>query len=410
MKGKLRRQIQGEVSLKATGTQTSRFAALLLKKGILCRDMRYEKGALFFTIPFREKKQTESCAEKSGTYLEVCCQSGLQAWWKRYRNRWGFLIALVLSLSMVTIFSQFIWTIRIEGINHITQTEMLTRLEAHGIREGIWRWGVNTESIREEMLLAYPDLSWLSLTMEGSCLCVRTAETTAGPQMQTRTQPSDLVAAQTCVIYSIITEKGTPQVKQGDVVQEGDPLIRGRITLVSDDGTETYQYIEAKGEIYGKCQYELQEEIPYTYRKKIYEKKRSGWIIYWGDHRFSIKNPFRSWENYDTIGMEIGSGVGKLIRALPGIPYVAIEKAEYYPYTEETAEYTEEEAEQLLKERLELRKEQLLQERQGVLLQEDYRLEEIEGGRRAVLVLTVMEDIGKSVPLTKDETEESRIE
>ena len=65
--------------------------------------------------------------------------------------------------------------------------------------------------------------------------------------------------------------------------------------------------------------------------------------------------------------------------------------------------------EQLLKERLELRKVQLLAECRGVLLEEEYRSEETEQGRRGVLVLSVMEEIGREVPPAEN-TEERDLE
>lgn len=406
MKGKIRRWISGEVQLKAAGTQTARFAALLLKKGVFYRDLRMERGVLFLTIPVRDAKKTAAAAEKSGTRLETVRQTGLPAWKRRLHNRWVFLGAMTLSLVLMVLLSQRLWTIRIEGTRDLTLTEVLGRLEEHGIREGMWRWELDTEDKREELLLAYPDLSWLSLTMEGTCLRVRLAEATAGPGIQSRTQPADLVAAKTCIIYSIVTEKGTPAVQQGDVVQEGEPLIRGQVILTADDGTQTRTYVEARGEVYGKCFYELTEEIESAHREKTFGKSFRGLTLYWGNRRLSLRNPFRKEKTYDMEEMEIWAGLTGFLEGMPGLPHLSLQKAVYYPYAEQEAFYSAEEMGELLREKLERRKSEILEEKNGVLLAEELRLEETEEGCRGVLTLTVMEDVCKPVPAAREEEQQ----
>ena len=404
MKGRIRRMLQGEQRWCVTGTQTARFLSLLLKKGVLYRDLEAERGRLHLTTAYRDRAVFLACAEKTGTGIQAEGESGLPLWRKKYRNRWAFLAAMVLSFGLLYASAQRIWSIRIEGTVQLTETEMRARLEEHGITEGMRRRTLKSEELRERLLLDYPDLSWLSLTVDGTCLIVRTAEVTVGPGLREREDCFDLAAAKTCIVYSIVTERGTPLVRRGDVVQEGDRLILGRVTLQADDGTETYQYGEARGCIYGKCRYELSEAQPAEYMKKIYGKNGRGWRICWGKNAFSIKNPFRSWEKYDTI-----SGLTKWLNALSGGPRIWLEKQVYCPYEEQPETYTEEEMEQLLKERLELRKVQLLAECRGVLLEEEYRSEETEQGRRGVLVLSVMEEIGREVPPAEN-TEERDLE
>jgi similar to stage IV sporulation protein len=404
---RFKRFILGELRVQATGSRTSRLMALLVRKALPLRMIRAEEGRLSFTILRRDLRQAEYCAEKTGNVLLQASEYGLPAWAKRYRNRWGFGIACLLCFAAMGLASQVLWDIRIEGLTTISRTEFLSRLEQYGVRKGMWQWDLSTEDVSRAVLLAYPDLSRLSLTIEGNCLWVRTAESIPESEPVYSSEPMDIVAAKTCILYSIVTEKGTPQAKKGDVVQQGDLLIRGEVTLTLEDESEIVRTTGAKGVVYGQCDYTLTEEIEYMYETKVYETKRRGWVIYWKEKTFSVKNPFRSWETYDTIEENIFDIVESCFSTVSWLPYLSVRRAEFNPYTVESARYTDEEIDTRLRERLEVRKEELIRTTQGVLLAETYRIEETDDGRRAVLTVTMMEEIGQTVPLRNDEAEEN---
>ena len=130
----------------------------------------------------------------------------------------------------------------------------------------MWKWSLNCYQVKEKMLKKYSDLGWLSLTIRGSTLAVRMSEAVETPDIVQKGEPKDRVSDRTCIIYSIVTRSGVPKVKKGDVVQEGDLLIAGTQEIVGDDGSVTaYDYVEADGDVLGKCQYELESSVAVSY-------------------------------------------------------------------------------------------------------------------------------------------------
>ncbi len=385
MKGK--EFMRSSVRIKAQGTQLSRFLALLLARNILYQNAEYQGDSLFLDLPAKQYRQAVSCAKKAGVRIRIDTRKGAAFFFFRHRRRKWLLLLILPLLIAIAIIPRFIWSIEIEGLQKISQVEMLRRLEEEGVHEGMRKSEMDNIAVREAILLKYPDLSWLSISVEGTVLKVAAAESVPAPAMIDRTSPCDLIADQRCVIYSIITEGGTPQVKQGDVVQEGDVLICGEVVLKDDDGNETVQEAHAAGMVFGKRDWCAEEEMEYAYEQQIWEEKSyQGILLRFGELAWEIKNPFRHAEQEvktesTVLRLPVGSGF-------------SISRVEHDPYTLAAAEYTKEELEIKLRERLEKKKAEFLQDGKSVILQENLYYEETPGGLKGILELTVMEQIG----------------
>ena len=75
------------------------------------------------------------------------------------------------------------------------------------------------------MKINFKNISWVNVSLKGSRIHIKMSE---GKEKSVNTldaAPCDIVSSQDCQIASIITTKGTPQVKAKDVVLSGDVLI-----------------------------------------------------------------------------------------------------------------------------------------------------------------------------------------
>lgn len=400
---KVKECIQGKVVVKVQGTQLSRFLSLLLARKILYQNAGYQGDSLFLEIPAASYRVAVSCAKKAGVRIRIAGRRGLPFLCFRHRRRkWTLLFALPL-LAALCLLPQFVWTIELEGLESISQMEMLQRLEKVGLRRGMWKSDVDVLAARNELLLAYSDLSWLSLSVDGTVLKVAAAEAVPAPEMVDRASPCDIVADQTCVVYSIVTESGTPAVQAGDVVKAGDVLIQGQVTLKDDDGSETAVAARAAGEIYGKRVWEAEAEIEKVYEQAVWnEKDYHGLLLRFGEKKLELRNPFVKWER--------AAQTEETVLRLPFWPEVCLSYLTYAPYETREAEYSREEMEQRLSERLEKQKAAFLADGGRVVLGEEVRFEETASGLKGVLELTVMEQIGKAENLDlTNQAEDSNI-
>ena len=386
---RLGKKIKGTICVRVSGTQTGRFLSVLAARGILYENVIYRESNILLDMPAGRFREAVICAKKTGVRLRILSKRGLPFWlFRQRRKKWTALLVLPM-IVLVFIFPCFIWTIEIEGLKSITQFEMLNRLEKMGVKEGIWKKEISLEEAENYLLLNYNDLSFLSLSLEGTTLKVLAEESIKPPKMRERTEPCDLVAKETCIIYSIVTEKGTPVIQAGDVVQKGDLLIRGEVIQKDDDGSEKGIEVCASGEIYGKVIWQKKAKIEEGYIKKVFsQKSKAGFYIKTGDNYSEIRWPFGKCENEVSIREEIW-------RAPLG--NVTIGRLTFEGYECEESKYTEKEMEEKLREQLEKELDEEIKTGDKIILNKNFKIIKEKEGMNAILEAELMENIGVTV-------------
>ncbi len=397
---KIKNKLQGWVRVRVKGTQIGRFLSVLMARGILYENAEYEEDSLFLEMPSKHFREAVACAKKTGVRLRIVSKRGLPFLFFRHRRRKWTIVFVLPMVAMLFLLPRFVWSIEVDGLEAISQVEMMGRLELMGISKGVRQSELDLEQIKNQMLLTYEDLSFVSLTLDGTTLKVIAEETVAAPEFIERSEPCDMVAKRTCVIYSAVTESGTPIVRSGDVVQAGDVMIRGEMILKDDAGNETIVPVHAAGVIYGKMMWRAEAEIERKYTKQIFsEKMESGIRIWMGDRDIVLRWPFSESENEVVLEEELWR--------LPLGDFLSFHKLTYGAYECEEAEYTREEMEERLKERLDRQLAEEIEHGEQLVLEQQYRIEETEKGMKAVLEAEIMESIGETVPRNIGEMEEA---
>lgn len=146
-----------------------------------------------------------------------------------------FVSSCILSILLVYLLSQILWSIEVEGNRYYSQEAILEYLDENHVYPGMFYKNIDYRSIEELLRLAYKDISWVSLERKGTRLFVNLRESSATSMVKDiLSEPAHLVASRNGIIESIITRRGTPMVKAGDTVRKGDILISGILTVVGD--------------------------------------------------------------------------------------------------------------------------------------------------------------------------------
>ncbi len=396
---KINEKVKGRVRVRVKGTQHGRFLSVLMARGILYENAAFEEGILYLDIPARHFREAVSCGKKTGVRLRIVSKRGLPFLFFRHRRRkWTvlFVLPMVIAIFMLP---RFVWTIEVEGPERISQVEMLNRLEQLGVEKGMPQSELDLDQIKNHLLMSYGDLSFVSLTLEGTTLKVLVEETVTAPEMIERNQPCDVVAKETCIIYSVVTESGTPMVKAGDVVQAGDVLLQGEVMLKDDAGNETSVPVHASGEIYGKILWRSEEEIEKQYTEQIFSGKiKKGLRIWLGKRNIELRWPFTQEEKEGIIEEELWR--------LPLADFLSFHSLSYESYESRKAEYTQEEMEGRLRASLGRQLEDELERGERILLEQKWKIVETETGMKALLEAEIMENIGvtmQRIPESSDE-------
>lgn len=141
-------------------------------------------------------------------------------------GRWLLAAALCMGVIALVLCSQVVWRIDIEGGGPY-QADIRGAVMELGIRTPMLRKQVDLGALRDALEWRYPRLAWVECGWRGTALVVRPVEGALPDEKRAEDAVMDVVAARDGVIQSIVTVSGTPVVQPGDVVREGEVLIRG---------------------------------------------------------------------------------------------------------------------------------------------------------------------------------------
>ena len=183
------------------------------------------------------------------------------------------------------------------------------------------------------------DIAWAGIEMEGTNVIISLVEADEKPEIVNEDEYCNIVSNKNGIITKVTARNGTPLVKEGDLVQEGDILIAGWL-----EGKYTgKQYVHSQGEIQAKVWYTTTQRV----ELKEVQKKETGN----SENKYSLKiNNFQinfnksipNFEKYDTID------TSKKLKLFSNF-YLPIEiiTHTYKEYEEEVVIHSVEEAKQI---------------------------------------------------------------
>lgn len=158
--------------------------------------------------------------------------------------------------------------VQVDGNHIVSQTEILDAAEACGISFGASRREVRSEKVKNALLDKLPQLQWAGINTAGCVATISVRERALSPEVDLEHIVSSLVAARDGYILSITATGGTPQVRAGQSVTEGQTLISG----YTDCGNRIVAG-RATGEIYAQTQRNFSAVTPdYRMEKSALQK------------------------------------------------------------------------------------------------------------------------------------------
>ena len=262
--------LRGYVRIRAKGFSAERFMNMAAFRGVYLWDIAYEGAAVTMKVAGGSLDILEACAQKTGCSMEVLGWGGLPAFLRRFRRRQVWSAGLLLFAAGLYLLSSFIWTVRVEGNERLETAELLSACEDLGVKPGVWKRGVDTAEVTNRLLVQFSDISWVSVSIKGTDVTIKLAETIEKAERIDRETPCDIVASADGVIVQITAERGTPKVKPGDVVKKGDVLISSEL-LIGLEGEEQHtEYTAAEGAVTARIWQRLTEELPLQYEEIQY--------------------------------------------------------------------------------------------------------------------------------------------
>lgn len=250
--------ILGSNRVRVRGCFPEKFINLALAHGIRMWNIRiYADGLRFETDNFSYKRLW-------GIHHSTGCQmvsEGRRGLWEVLRTlkRRKVLLAGFFCFWLVLWYmGGMIWSVQIEGIEHLEIGPVREHLEEQGVRLHARYGRLDFREIEQEMYIEFPEIAWVAIDRRGTYVKIRIVEKEPDP-IQGDT-PIDIIAAYDGIITDILVLQGNALVERGMTVIKGDRLIsgfKGEHGLVNAAGTvRGLSWFEG----YGECSL---EEVTY---------------------------------------------------------------------------------------------------------------------------------------------------
>ena len=226
--------LKGYLRVRLTGYGPERFLNMCQHHQIAVWGLTCDGGVYEFNMYQEDFHRCRLLAHKTKTRLHIMKKAGLPFLLFRYRRRKAFFLGILLSALMLWQLSVHIWDIRFTGNYSYTDDMLMELLNENEIVHGMKKNQVSCAQIEQLIRDSYTDITWVSAQVSGTRLLIQIKENSGILTVPEEDQtPCDLVASKNGIITEIVTRRGVPQVKIGDVVQEGQVLVSGTVKVTT---------------------------------------------------------------------------------------------------------------------------------------------------------------------------------
>lgn len=338
------------VTVSAVTKSTERFLNMCRHKNIVFWNISKNKDGFVGNITREDFFQLKDICRKTKTRVRVCKRHGIRFLLFKYRRHYSFLIGIAAACLILYVCSLYIWDISFTGNYRYTQSSLCKYLTQLGISSGMKVKNVDCDKIEKALRGTYSDITWVSAEISGTRLIVHIKENDGIKEGDEATgSPRDIAASCSGVVTSIVTRTGTPKVKKGDVVEQGQILVSGIVDIYNDEKEVIGQhYTSADADIFIRVDIPYEEHLDCKYEYKKYTgRKKTKWLVGIADTDIEAGISFNQFLKADIV---TDSRVLKLTDSFY-LPF-RMGKKQYLEYELKTDVYTEEEAENVLNEKL----------------------------------------------------------
>lgn len=297
MFSKIARYYKGRVYIKAQGENVAKFINQALKDGIVFFNGRKLTDSFIAEINTRDFSRLRKAAKKAGIKLKLRAKYGFPFVAVRWQRRKGLLVGLFIIFAALSILSQFVISVSVEGNDRVSSQQIIAEAEKLGLEKWVLKDKLDLDNLSKQLQEGNDDLIWATMEERGTNIRIRVVEKTLPQKV---VYQGDLIAAKTGFVEDVIVIQGQAVIKEGQTVKKDQVLIKaaGGMTEYSFDVTgkkgaqkNTVDAPAAKGFVRGRVWYSIEKTV--TLKEELTEKTgnyANGWGIKMGDRVIMITN------------------------------------------------------------------------------------------------------------------------
>lgn len=199
-------------------------------------------------------------ARKTACRIRVRRKLGLPFAAMRATHRRALWLSLIICTVTAYLLSAFVWTIRVEGCNTLSEEDVLQWMAQAGLQTGTRRKNIRMKELRNNIMMQTDKLSYFTINFKGTQAIVTVWERENPVEKPEKPLPCHVVSELTGVVSALRVRSGLACVKVGDTVQPGDMLASGRIVNQNDETDVTLLAASAEADV--RTWYTRQTAVP----------------------------------------------------------------------------------------------------------------------------------------------------
>ena len=289
----------GFVDIVVEGYYIERFINICTSKSIFLWNIKRQKATILYArVSIQDFKRLKAVCKKTQCKMKIVNKKGMPFVLNQYKKRKIFAGLLILLTLCVISLSNFIWNIEVTGNDTIAKEEILQVAKEKGLDIGKFKNAINIKEVIQTLRLQRDDLAWVGIEIKGTNAIIKIVEADMKPEIIDEEEYCSIVADKPCMVLKVNAVNGTPQVKQGDVVKQGDILIGGWL-----EGKYTgTRYVHAQGDIQAKVWYTNKQRT--SLKETVKEETgnvENKYGINMNNFKINLYKRLSNFENYDTI-------------------------------------------------------------------------------------------------------------
>ena len=193
--------ILGYIDFKAYGGLADRFLNLCTREKIPLWNIKNINGNIFARTTVTGYLSLKIPARKSGMKLLALDKKGLKFFLARNKSRLGFLIGMIAFFCVITVLSQFVWSISVVGNSDLDSGYIISAFENNGVRVGARISEIDAKDVAQNVVSEIPNLSWAAVNREGSVIVIEVREKIIAPEIYDDKTPTNVVASDDGVFF-----------------------------------------------------------------------------------------------------------------------------------------------------------------------------------------------------------------
>lgn len=219
------RYLAGYVEAVCRGGFAERFLSACMAAGLDLFDVRPGADGVRFCVRARDYAAAARAAKKCQCRVRIERKRGLRFPLHGVRQRGPLAAGLAVFAAVLIFLGGCVVTVDIRGSSLVSRSELRAALGRYGLRAGMARGDVRVDYVEQNVLMELPQLAWIAVNLSYGKATVEVTDKQTKPGTQTGDPGCMIVASRDAQIRRVDLVSGVAQVRPGDVVRAGQPLV-----------------------------------------------------------------------------------------------------------------------------------------------------------------------------------------